>query len=76
MKKSIKRVVEEPVVIDEEILRKAKLALQSDRPVPVAKCIVCGSEAAPTSTEELCWVCRRLKISAWRDSDQPMTVQE
>jgi hypothetical protein len=76
MKKSNKAVVEEPVVIDEEILRKAKLALHSDRPVNTSKCVICGSEAAPTSTESLCWVCRRLKISAWRDSDQQATAQE
>lgn len=74
--KKPKQPVVEPVVIDEEILRSAKLALQSDRPAIVNKCIICGGEAAPTSTEELCWVCRRLKISAWRDSDQQMTAQE
>lgn len=75
MKKTTKPV-NEPVVIDEEILRKAKLALQSDRPPAVSKCVICSSDAAPTSTENLCWVCRRLKISAWRDSDQQMTAQE
>jgi hypothetical protein len=74
--KKTNKPVNEPVVIDEEILRKAKLALQSDRPPLVAKCVICNSEAAPTSTEKLCWVCRRLKISAWRDSDQQMTAQE
>jgi hypothetical protein len=68
--------VNEPVVIDEEILRKAKLALQSDRPATTVKCVICGSEAAPTSAENLCWVCRRLKISAWRDSDPQITAQE
>jgi hypothetical protein len=70
------KTIQEPVVIDEEILRKAKLALQSERPITTSKCVICGSEAAPTSTENLCWVCRRLKISAWRDSDQQMTAQE
>ena len=75
MKKPNRPVDEQPV-IDEEILRTAKLALQSDRPPVIAKCVICGGEAAPTSTEELCWVCRRLKISAWRDSDQQMTAQE
>jgi hypothetical protein len=67
---------EEPLVIDEEILRTAKLALQTDMPPMISKCVICGGEAAPTSTEDLCWVCRRLKISAWRDSDQQMTAQE
>ena len=75
MKKSNKPV-EEPVVIDSEILRTAKLAVHSDRPPVVPKCVICGGDAAPTSTEELCWVCRRLKISAWRDSDQQVPIQE
>ena len=63
-------------VIDQEILRKAKEALQQDRPRVMSNCVICGGEAAPNSTEKLCWVCRRLKISAWRDSDQQMTAQE
>ena len=42
-----------------------------------AKCTVCGEPQAPNSGEGLCWVCRRLKISAWRDSDlQPSGQQE
>ena len=63
-------------VVDQEILRKAKEALQQDRPRVMCNCVICGGEAAPNSTEKLCWVCRRLKISAWRDSDQQMTAQE
>ena len=74
--KKTNKPANEPVVIDEEILRTAKLAIQTDRTQVADKCVICGSEAAPTSTENLCWVCRRLKISAWRDSDQQMTVQE
>lgn len=66
----------DPVVIDKELLRKAKLALEEDRPPVLAKCEICGGDAAPTSTENLCWVCRRLKISAWRDSDQQISAQE
>lgn len=73
MKKKIK---EEPPIISKEILEQAKLAIHSDRPAPTAQCTVCGSDAAPNSTEGLCWVCRRLKISAWRDIDQQMSAQE
>ena len=73
-KKPISRDLEP--VIHEEILRSAKLTLHEDRPRALPKCVICGAEAAPTSTEELCWVCRRLKISAWRDSDQQMSAQE
>lgn len=74
--KKTNKTIDEPVVIHEEILRKAKLALQPERPAAPAKCVICASDAAPTSTESLCWVCRRLKISAWRESDQQMTAQE
>jgi hypothetical protein len=41
------------------------------------KCEVCGSPvAAHTGDEPLCWVCRRLKISAWRDADLQNAPQE
>jgi len=40
------------------------------------QCVVCGSEVAPFSTENLCWVCRRLKISAWRDNENQSAIQE
>ena len=63
-------------VIDPEILAKAKLALESDRIKPIANCVVCSSPCAPNSTEGLCWVCRRLKISAWRDSEGQSASQE
>jgi hypothetical protein len=41
-----------------------------------SKCVVCGNDVAQFSSEDLCWVCRRLKISAWRDSDTQASVQE
>ena len=75
MKKKPNNPENEPV-IDGELLRKAKLALEEGRPLSLSRCVICGSDAAPTSAENLCWVCRRLKISAWRDSDQQMNAQE
>ena len=62
-------------VIDQKLLESAKQTLQTDKLKRVTKCVVCGSSCAPNSAEGLCWVCRRLKISAWRDSDQ-QAVQE
>ena len=40
-------------------------------PKPVSRfpCKVCGTSGATERSDRLCWVCRRLKISAWRDSD-------
>ena len=40
------------------------------------KCPVCGSDSVVNDPEKLCWVCRRLKVSAWRDSVDSMPVQE
>ena len=69
--------VPEPVIA-QEILELAKRASSAptDKARRVAKCTVCGSDCSTTSNDQLCWVCRRLKISAWRDSDIQMNVQE
>lgn len=65
----------EPVV-SPEILEGAKRSLSTDKVKPAARCSVCGSETLQTGPEALCWVCRRLKISAWRDVEQQMPAQE
>ncbi|MBI4907867.1 MAG: hypothetical protein HY820_29855 [Acidobacteria bacterium] len=71
-----RRPKEEPVVISKEILDQAKQAISLDKPKLATKCTVCGSDSAPNSTEGLCWVCRRLKISAWREAEQQVPAQE
>ena len=63
-------------VVPEVILEQAKLAVETDWLKKPAACVVCGGECAPNSTEGLCWVCRRLKLSAWRDSDTQASAQE
>jgi hypothetical protein len=63
-------------VVSGELLENAKKSLESDMLKRVAKCVVCGGDCAPNSTEGLCWVCRRLKISAWKESEQQISVQE
>jgi hypothetical protein len=62
--------------VPEVILEQARRTLETDRPKALAKCTVCGEEGAPNSAEGLCWVCRRLKLSAWRDADSQMPAQE
>jgi len=57
-------------VVPPEILEKAKLSLSNDQLKKAVKCTVCGAETSSDSLEQLCWVCRRLKISAWRDNEQ------
>jgi len=65
----------EPVIAP-EIIENAKRSLASERGKAPLKCVVCGAEAPAGSAEQLCWVCRRLKISAWRDVEQQMPAQE
>jgi hypothetical protein len=66
----------EPVV-PAEILEQAKRSISEDtRQTKAAKCSVCGAEATLLSGEPLCWVCRRLKISAWHEIEQQMPAQE
>jgi hypothetical protein len=72
-----KRIVTPEPVISREILNKARRAAHPDKlPQPTTKCSVCGGECAPSSAEQLCWVCRRLKISAWHESEQQISAQE
>ncbi len=43
---------------------------------PKVACRVCGDKSASEESEGLCWVCRRLKISAWRESEMQMPLNE
>lgn len=76
-----KAQVKSPPVVPPEILERAKRALSTDRLKKAVKCSVCGGDATSPDLpaddpEQLCWVCRRLKISAWRDNEQQMPAQE
>lgn len=64
------------VVVPTDVLEAAKRAVSADRLKKVVKCSVCGDETSAIGPEPLCWVCRRLKISAWRDIEQQMPAQE
>jgi Zn finger protein HypA/HybF involved in hydrogenase expression len=63
-------------VIADEILENARLQAGVEPRKRKEKCEVCGSLVAPNANELLCWVCRRLKISAWRDSDLQASAPE
>lgn len=65
----------EPVV-PPQMLEQAKRAISADRIPKGSKCTVCGAETSDAGAEPLCWVCRRLKISAWRDIEQQAPIQE
>lgn len=65
----------EPVV-PAELLERAKRSVSADLLKKTIPCSVCGAETSGTGEEPLCWVCRRLKISAWKEIEQQMPVQE
>ena len=67
--------VEPDPVIDQKLLEEARRSIMADQARRSEKCTVCGAVCAPNSAETLCWVCRRLKISAWRDSDQQIAQE-
>ncbi len=73
---SKKRISRSEQVVPSEILEKARKSAHTDRVVKTAKCIVCSADCASNSPEQLCWVCRRLKISAWHEVEQQMPAQE
>jgi hypothetical protein len=63
-------------VVPTEIMASAKASIVVDKSKAPSRCVVCGSPGSPSSHDDLCWVCRRLKISAWRDVEQQAPVQE
>ncbi len=76
-----KKPIAEPI-ISPEILALAKKSVEAERRTSPRLCAVCGAASTPNAIlangeeEDLCWVCRRLKISAWRDADQQLSAQE
>lgn len=75
MKRKIQHKAEP--VVPAEILEQARRSISEDtRQKAAAKCSVCGAETTNASAEPLCWVCRRLKISAWHEIEQQMPAQE
>jgi len=62
--------------ITEEVIEQARPELAAEKAPASVRCSVCGADARPDANEQLCWVCRRLKISAWRDVEQQAPVQE
>lgn len=69
-------------IISPEILAMAKNSVEPERTPATKRCAVCGGATVPLTgpqnadEDELCWVCRRLKISAWRESEQQASAQE
>ena len=70
-----KMIAQQPVV-PPELLETAKRAALDSKPKKTHRCRVCGADGATEQSEMLCWVCRRLKISAWREIEQQAPASE
>lgn len=75
-KKTVVKAIAQSPVVPPELLATAKKAAIEVRPKKTHRCHVCGAEGASEQSEGLCWVCRRLKISAWREVEQQMPMSE
>ncbi len=71
-----KRMAAPDSLVPSEVLEHAQQPFEAEPRKRSGKCVVCGAECSPISSEQLCWVCRRLKISAWQEGDQQMPAQE
>ena len=43
-------------------------------PVKTFPCRICARKGATDLTDGLCWVCNRLRISAWNNSDLQVQI--
>ena len=72
---TVKLTSQQPVV-PPELLESAKSGAVDAKLKKSLRCRVCGAEGATEQSEMLCWVCRRLKISAWREIEQQVPMAE
>ena len=66
----------EPPVVPPELLESVRMAVLDPKLKKTGRCRVCGADGATEQSEMLCWVCRRLKISAWREIEQQVPMSE
>jgi len=71
-----KRNAPETPVVDAQIVESAKRIVFEPKRRKTFDCRVCGESGASEESEGLCWVCRRLKISAWREVEMQLPVNE
>jgi hypothetical protein len=71
-----KRTAASDSLVPQQLVGQSAAPFQTGQRQRPGKCVVCGADVSSTSTEQLCWVCRRLKISAWGDTEQQMPAQE
>ena len=66
----------QPPIIDVKVKQEAQRIVFEPRPRKTFACKVCGDAGATEESEGLCWVCRRLKVSAWREVEMQIPMNE
>lgn len=74
-KKNLSSEFEAPVV-DVELITQPSKTIFAPKVRKTFRCKVCDEPGASEESEGLCWVCRRLKISAWREVEVQMPMSE
>lgn len=64
------------LIIDPKVLNLAREGIFLPTPPVTFPCKVCAEDGATEQSDGLCWVCRRLKISAWREIEQQVPLSE
>lgn len=63
-------------VVDGKLMASAKRYVFDTTPRVTQKCRVCDEQGATAETDGLCWICHRLKVSAWREIEVQMPMNE
>ena len=63
-------------IVDPKIAEEAQRIVFEPKARKTYECRVCSDPTASDESEGLCWVCRRLKISAWREIESQMPMSE
>lgn len=66
----------EALLVDPRVIDASQIHVFQPKPVDCFPCRICGSQGATERSDGLCWVCQRLKISAWRESEQAEAASE
>lgn len=63
-------------IVDPKIAAEAQRIVFEPKARKTYECRVCEDPTASDESEGLCWVCRRLKISAWREIESQIPLSE
>ena len=63
-------------VIDPGVIDSVRSSVFEPTPVKRFPCRVCSTPGATERSDGLCWVCSRLKFSAWRDREAQVPTLE